>query len=81
MADTHGTFNIVDGAFVPLATYPNAAALFEAQQVFMYAIWGSKIKTYMGMSIVQNHEVYHSAQAIWHELTAHQTTSTAGSIT
>ena len=46
----------------------------------MYAVWESKIKTDMGMSIVRNHEVDRNAQAVWRELTAHQTTSTAGSI-
>ena len=80
-ADTHGTSNILNSTFVPLATDPNAVALFKAQQRFIFAVWESKIKTDMGMSIVWNHEVDHNAQAIWCELTAHQTTSTAGSIT
>ena len=53
----------------------------QHRTVFMYALWESKIKTDMGMSIVRSHEVNRNAQAVWRELTTHQTTSTAGRIT
>ena len=80
-ADIHGTSNILNGAYVPPPGDPNAVELFASQNRFMYAVWESKIKTDMGMSIVRSHEVDRTAQAVWRVLTTHQTTSTAGSIT
>jgi Reverse transcriptase (RNA-dependent DNA polymerase) len=79
-ADTHGTSDILNGTFVPDPTDLNAVALFQSKQRFMYSVWESKIKTDMGMSFVRNHETDRDAQAVWRELSAHQTTSTTGSI-
>ena len=56
-ADIHGTSNVLDGAFIPNPTDPQAVELFTAQKQFMYTVWESTLKTDMGMSIVRLHEV------------------------
>ena len=78
--DIHSTSNVLNGTFVPDPTDPQAVELFAAQKRFMYAIWESKLKTDMGMSIVRLHAVDRDAQVIWRELSAHQMTSTTGSL-
>ena len=77
-ADTHGTLDVLDGAFVPDPLDPLAVALFRAKNRFMYSVWESKIKTDMGISLVRSHEVDRDAQEVWRELVAHQTNSTTG---
>ena len=79
-ARTHGTHNILNGTFVPTPGDVDAVDLFEAQKNFMYCVFESKLKTDRGMGIVRLHENDRDAQAVWRELTAHQTTSTTGTL-
>jgi hypothetical protein len=79
-ADIHGTSNVLNGAFTPDPADLQAVELFAAQKRFMYAVFESKLKTDMGMSIVRLHEVDRDAQAVWREISNHQMTSTTGSI-
>ena len=79
-ADIHGTAMVLNVAFVPDPLDFEAVDLFAAQKRFMYAVFESKLKTDMGMSIVRLHEVDRDAQAVWRELSAYQMTSTTGSL-
>lgn len=79
-ADTHGTSEVLDSTFVPNPTDPNAVELFKSKNKFIYSVSKQKLKTDMGMSIIQNHETLCSTQQVWQELVHHQMTSTTGSM-
>jgi hypothetical protein len=77
-AATHNTIEILDRAYTPNPLDPNDVALFNSKNKWMYSVLSSKLKTYTGMEIIQNHEGDCNAQAVWQELLEHQLTSQVG---
>ena len=79
-AHTHGTSDVLDAAFVPLAADADAVALFRSQQDYMYTVFATCLQTSKAQSLVRQYEPTRDAQSIWRDLTAYMLTSTVGAL-
>ena len=76
----HRTSNVLNAAYVPDPNDPEAIALFEAEQGFMYTVFDKVCQTDKSRALVHQYEHSQDAQSIWRDLVAHQVTSTCGTI-
>jgi hypothetical protein len=67
-ATTHNTIEVLDFAYTTNLLDPEDIALFASKNKWMYSVLSAKLKTDIGMEIIQNHDIDRNTQAVWREL-------------
>jgi hypothetical protein len=61
-AATHNTIEVLDFPYTPNLLDPKDVALFNSKNKWMYSVLSAKLKTDIGMEIIQNHDIDRNTQ-------------------